>query len=156
MKMLRIAAGVALSACFVIFAACKSLPTIQQQFEAACPIVTADLTTLSTSPLVGAADQANLAKAAKANANICAGGAALNVTNLKAFHDSLLPVSIAIVQGNPLIPDQTVILLALNTFGPIVQQMIDQIIVAAAGATASSASAASAPAAASTPVAASQ
>jgi hypothetical protein len=40
------------------------------------------------------------------------------------------------VNGNPLIPNQTVILLALNTFGPIVQQMIDQLIMAVAPASA--------------------
>jgi hypothetical protein len=142
--LLQVAGALLLVACF---AACKSLPTLQQQFTTACPVVTADLETLSTSPLIGSADQDALAKAAKANKAFCAAGGQLNVTDLKAFHDSLLPAAIAVVNGNPLIPDQTAILLVLNTFGPVVQQMIDQIITAATPA------AASAPAAASTPLA---
>jgi hypothetical protein len=84
MKMLRIAAGLALSACFVLFAGCKSLPTIQEQFTTACPIVTADLTTLSTSPLIGSSDQTSLAKAADANKAICAAGGQLNVTRRRS------------------------------------------------------------------------
>lgn len=116
----------------VAFAGCKSLPTLQEQFTQACPIVTADLKTLSTSPLIGSADQVALAKAADANKAICAAGGQLNVTALKAFHDSLLPAAVAVVNGNPLIPNQTLVLLALNTFGPIVQQMIDQVITAVA------------------------
>jgi hypothetical protein len=142
--LLQVAGALLLVACF---AACKSLPTLQQQFTTACPVVTADLETLSTSPLIGSADQDALAKAAKANKAFCAAGGQLNVTDLKAFHDSLLPAAIAVVNSNPLIPDQTAILLVLNTFGPVVQQMIDQIITAATPA------AASAPAAASTPLA---
>lgn len=146
--------ALALGACTSTGAPIISLPSLQQQFTQACPIVTADLTTLSTSTLIGSADQAALAKAAAANKALCAAGGQLNVTDLKAFHDSLLPVAIAVVNGNPLIPNQTAILLVLNTFGPIVQQMVDQIIVAAAPA-ASTTVAASAPAAASAPVAAS-
>ncbi|HEY1998789.1 hypothetical protein [Paraburkholderia sp.] len=142
-----LAAGIVASV--LLFAGCSSLPTLQQQFTQACPIVTADLTTLSTSPLIGSTDQTALAKAAAANKAICAAGGQLNVTDLKAFHDSLLPAAIAVVNGNPLIPDQTAILLVLNTFGPIVQQMVDQIITAATA----SAVPASAPAAASTPLA---
>jgi hypothetical protein len=149
MKKLLFAAGVAVLALFA-FAGCTSLPTLQEQFTAACPIVTNDLTTLSTSSLIGSTDQAALAKAAAANKAICAADGQLNVTNLQAFHDSLLPAAIAIVNGNPLIPDQTAILLVLNTFGPIVQQLVDQLITAAAAA-----SSASAPAAASVPAAAS-
>jgi hypothetical protein len=119
-----------------------SLPPLQEQFKAACPIVTADLATLSTSPLIGSTDQAALAKAAAANNAICAAGGQINVTDLKAFHDSLLPAAIAIVNGNPLIPDQTAILLALNTFGPIMQQMVDQVIAAVAATNAASATSA--------------
>lgn len=146
-RTLRIAAAGA--ALIALVAGCKSLPTLQEQFNTSCPIVTADLTTLSTSPLVGSSDQKALATAAAANAAICAAGGKLNVTDLKAFHDSLLPAAIAVVQNNPIIPDQTLILLALNTFGPIVQQMIDQIITA----TTAPAAAASTPAAASAPAA---
>lgn len=131
--------------------ACKSLPTIQEQFNTLCPVVTADLKTLSTSPLFGASDQKSLASAANANGALCTAGGTLNVTDLKAFHDSLLPAAVALVQNNPLIPDQTAILLALNTIGPIVQNLIDQAITAVA-----TVQAASAATAASAPVPASQ
>jgi hypothetical protein len=150
MKKLRIAAGLCLLALFAL-GGCTSLPSLQTQFTQGCPIVTADLTTLSTSPLIASADQTALTRAATANKAICAAGGQLNVTDLKAFHDSLLPAAVAIVNGNPLIPDQTAILLVLNTFGPIVQQMIDQVITAAAPA-ASAPAAASVPAAASAPL----
>lgn len=62
-----------------------------------------------------------------------------------ALHDSLLPALIAIVNGNPLIPNQTAILLVLNTFGPIVQQMVGQVITASTASAASDAVAASEP-----------
>jgi hypothetical protein len=70
----------------------------------------------------------------------------LNVTNLKAFHDSLLPVAIGIVQATPAIPDQPMVLLALQLFGPVVQGLVDQAITTVAPV-------ASAPVAASTPLA---
>lgn len=137
--MKKILAAFAAAVVALALGACSSLPTFQQQFETACPIVTADLTTLSTSTLIGSADKTALSTAAAANKSFCAAGGKLNVTDLKAFHDSLLPVAIAVVNGNPLIPNQTAILLVLNTFGPIVQQMVDQIIVAAAPAVPASA-----------------
>ncbi len=143
-NLMLLAAG--LIAAAVAVSACKALPTLKEQFTQSCPIVTADLRTLSTAPFFGSDDQKALAKAADANQAICTAGGQINVTNLMAFHDSLLPAAVAIVNGNPLIPDQTAILLVLNTFGPIVQQMIDQVITTAGTATAP---AASAPAAAS-------
>jgi hypothetical protein len=145
MKKLLLAAALA---AFMLFVACTSLPTLQEQFAAACPIVTADLTTLSASPLIAANDQAVLAKAAAANKSICAAGGQINVTDLKAFHDSLLPAALLVVQGLPQTPELQGIELVLNTFGPIVQQLIDQVI-AAVTVSDASATAASAPAAAS-------
>jgi hypothetical protein len=137
-KTLRIATGLALSACFV-FAGCKSLPSVQEQFQTGCTIVNGDLTILSTSPLLSPAQQATIANTIlPANEAICKADGQLNVTNLKAFHDSLLPAAIAIVAGVPAIPNQPAVLLGLQTFGPMVQAMIDQIITAAAPAPASS------------------
>ena len=142
-KMLLIAAGVALSA----LVGCKSLPTLQEQFTMACGVVNGDLQTIGTSPLVSADNQDKIMKQVlPANKTICAAGAGLNVTNLRAFHDSLLPVAVGIVQATPTLPDQTLILLALNTFGPLVQAQIDMLL------TAVTPSAASAPAAASAPL----
>jgi hypothetical protein len=154
MKKLLIAAGFALAACFALFAGCASngsapaLPTPQQLFSQACPIVNADLAILAQSPLLTSAQQDVLTKTIiPANQGICSAGVQISVANLKAFHDSLLPAAIAIVQAVPAIPNQPVILLALQTFGPLVQQMIDGVIVAVAPA--ASAPAASAPVAAS-------
>jgi hypothetical protein len=150
MKKLLIAAVLAMLA---LFAGCASngsapaLPTPQQLFSQACPIVNADLAILAQSPLLTSAQRDALTKTIiPANQGICSAGVQISVANLKAFHDSLLPAAIAIVQAVPAIPQQPVILLALQTFGPLVQQMIDGVIVAVA-------SAATAPVAASTPLA---
>jgi len=101
------------------------------------------------SPLLNADQQAKITKMIlPANQAICKAGATLNVADLKQFHDSLLPAAIAIVKGAPAIPDQQAILLGLQTFGPMVQALIDQIITATTAATE-----AAAPAPASTPLA---
>jgi hypothetical protein len=116
----------------ISFAGCKSLPTLQEQFTTACGIVNGDLQTIGTSPLVSPTDQAKIMNVVlPANKTICAAGGGLNVTNLKEFHDSLLPVAVGIVRSTPTLPDQTLILLALNTFGPLVQAQIDMILNAA-------------------------
>lgn len=132
---------------FVVFAGCSNapaLPTLQQQFVQMCPVVNADLAVLAASPSLTVAQQNTLkTQIIPANQLICSSGAALNVTNLKAFHDSLLPVAIGIVQATPAIPDQPIVLLALQLFGPVLQGLIDQAIT-----TASPAAAASAPVAA--------
>ncbi len=122
-------------------AACSTapaLPTLQQQFVQMCPVVNADLAVLAASPVLTVAQQTTLkAQVIPANQLICSSGAALNVTNLKAFHDSLLPIAIDIVQATPAIPDQGTVLLALQLFGPVVQGLVDQAITAAAPASAS-------------------
>lgn len=118
--------------------ACSALPTRQQQFATACAMVNNDLAILGASPLLNPTQQDFIAKQVlPANQAICKAGGQLDVTNLKAFHDSLLPGAIAIVQAVPALPDQPLILLALGTFGPMVQQAVDQIITAAAPAPAS-------------------
>lgn len=128
-KFAVVLAGLAMLA----FAGCKSLPSIQQQFQTGCTIVNGDLAILSTSPLLNASQQALIANTIlPANEAICKADAGLNVQSLKQFHDSLLPAAIAIVAGIPAIPNQPAVLLGLQTFGPMVQAMIDQIITAAA------------------------
>lgn len=136
-KMLLLAAGIAAS--IVIVSGCKSLPTLQEQFTQACPIVNADLKIIAASPLLTPAQQQVLngvpgdptkPGVIAANEAICAAGAQLNATNLRTIHDSLLPMAITIVQAVPALPEQQVVLLALQTFGPLVQGMIDQLITA--------------------------
>ncbi len=148
-KLMLLAAGLVASVALV--AGCKSLPTLQEQFTQACPIVNADLKIIAASPLLTPAQQQLLSgvpgDAAKpgiiaSNEAICTAGAQLNVTDLRTIHDSLLPMAITIVQAVPALPQQQVVLLALQTFGPLVQGMIDQLITAT-----------TAPVAASTPLA---
>lgn len=118
--------------------ACNALPTRQQQFLTACAMVNNDLDILGLSALLNSKQQDFINKQVlPANKAICASGGQLDVTNLKAFHDSLLPGAIDIVKAIPSLPDQPLILLALGTFGPMVQQAVDQIITAAAPAPAS-------------------
>jgi len=146
-RIMLLAAGLAMSA--LLFVGCKSPPTVQEQFQTGCTIVNGDLAILGQSPLLNADQQAVINKTVlPANQAICKAGAQLNVADLKAFHDSLLPAAITIVQAVPALPDQQAILLGLQTFGPMVQALIDQIITAV-----TPASGASAPAAASTPLA---
>ncbi len=122
----------ALAVFCVAFAGCSNapaLPSLQQQFVQMCPVVNADLAVLAASPSLTVAQQTMLkTQIIPANQLICSSGAALNVTNLKAFHDSLLPVAIGIVQATPAIPDQPMVLLALQLFGPVLQGLIDQAI----------------------------
>ncbi|WP_176016659.1 hypothetical protein [Burkholderia sp. BCC0398] len=134
-KLMLLAAGVVTSVAIV---ACNSLPTVQQQFQTGCTIVNGDLAILATSPLLNADQQAAISKTIlPANQAICKAGAQLNVTDLKAFHDTLLPAAITIVQAVPALPQQQAVLLGLQTFGPMVQALIDQILTAAAPAAAS-------------------
>jgi hypothetical protein len=145
-----IAAGLAAS--IALFAGCANapaLPSLQQQFVQMCPVVNADLAVLAASPSLTVAQQDTLkTQIIPANQLICSSGAALNMANLRAFHDSLLPVAIGIVQATPAIPDQPLVLLALQLFGPVVQGLIDQAITTASGPVVP---AASAPVAASAP-----
>ncbi|KVP90696.1 hypothetical protein WJ95_09315 [Burkholderia ubonensis] len=135
MKML-LAAGIAAS---IAFAGCSSLPTVQEQFQTGCTIVNGDLAILTTSPLLNADQQATISKTIlPANQAICKAGAQLNVTDLKAFHDTLLPAAITIVQAVPALPQQQAVLLGLQTFGPMVQALIDQLITVAAAPVAAS------------------
>lgn len=144
-RMLLTAAGLALSACFVMFAGCKSLPTVQEQFNTFCPIVTADLQTAATSPLLNAAQQKVAQDAHDLNAKICSAGASLNVQDAKDLANTALPAVVTIISAIPAFPQQTAVVPALQTFGPLALQMVEQIVSTAQGA--STPVAASAPAA---------
>ena len=136
-KMLLLAAGLVASVALV--AGCQNLPTVQEQFNTGCTIVNGDLAILAKSPLLTIAQQQIIAGVPgdptkpgvlPANQAICKAGASLNVASLREFHDSLLPAAIGIVQAVPAIPDQPAVLLALQTFGPMVQALIDELITA--------------------------
>lgn len=142
-KLMLLAAGIVASLAIV---ACNSLPTVQQQFQTGCMIVNGDLAILATSPLLSADQQATISKTIlPANQAICKAGAQLNIADLKAFHDSLLPAAITIVQAVPALPQQQAVLLGLQTFGPMVQALIDQILTTTAPSAAASTPLAGAP-----------
>lgn len=139
-------------------AACSSLPiplpTLAQQFQAGCTVVNGDLTFLSTSPLltpaqkeliVGVPGDATKPGILPTNLAICKAGGQLNVADLRTVHDSLLPMAITIVEAIPAVPNQQLVLLGLQTFGPLVQAQIDLLITAVTPAPASAVPAASAP-----------
>lgn len=145
-KHIRVLVAAGLVVLASMFAGCQTPPTFQQTFEQACPVVNADLAFVGASPLLTPDQQDTInKKVLPANQALCAAGGKLDVISLKAFHDSLLPMAIDIVEAAPALPDQQIMLLALRSFGPLVQQLVDQVIVTVAPAPASGASAASGP-----------
>jgi len=123
--------ALALGAC-----ASSQLTTAQQLFASDCSVVNADLQALTTSTLLNADQQGKVSDLLTANKAVCSAVASANVTTLKSIHDSLLPAAIIVVSAVPAIPNQPAILLALNTIGPIVQQLVDQAITASTSASA--------------------
>lgn len=132
MKMLRTAAGLVLAACFAMFAGCANvpLPTIQQQFNALCPTVNADLQVLSVTPMLTADQQAIAAHALALNLKICAAGASLNLADVKDLAQTSLPALVSVIAAIPPTPQfpSTAIALALGTFGPMALQLAEQIV----------------------------
>jgi hypothetical protein len=153
MKRMLLAAGIAAS---IAFAGCAgvavkpvSIPIIPpaQLASQFCPIVKADLAILSTSPLLSQAQKDKLNSVSPINDAVCAGAATVDLTDLQKFNDTLFPAVTAIVAAVPAIPNQPMILLALQLAQPVLSQVVADAIAA------SKASAATAPAAASTPLA---
>jgi hypothetical protein len=143
----KILAAFAAAVVALALGACSSsqLTTTQQLFASDCSVVNADLLALSTSTLLTADQQGKITDLLTANKAVCSAVASADVTTLKNINDSLLPAAIIVVSAVPAIPNQPAILLALNTIGPLVQQLVDHAITAS---TATS-TAASAPVAAS-------
>jgi hypothetical protein len=78
-------------------------PDRPEAIQTCCTIVNGDLAIRSQSPLLNASQQDVIKKTVlPANQSICKAGAQLNVTDLRAFHDSLLPAAIAIVSRVPM------------------------------------------------------
>jgi hypothetical protein len=148
-KLMLFAAGLVATVALVAGCSSTQLSTAQQLFASDCSVVNADLQALTTSTLLTADQQTKVSDLMTANKAVCSAVASADVSTLKSIHDSLLPAAIIVVSAVPAIPNQPAILLALNTIGPIVQQLIDQAITAS---TASATSSASAPVAASTPL----
>lgn len=144
-KMLLLAAGLV---ALIAFAGCSSLPTVQEQFNTLCPTVTADLQIVATTPLL-TADQQKVAQVAHdMNVKVCAAGATVNVADLKDLANTALPAVATIIAAIPPTPQfpSTMIALGINTFGPILLQLAEQIAAPLTTAPAAAPAAASAPA----------
>jgi hypothetical protein len=165
-KKLCLAAGLVAS---MLFAGCASapvpltVPTPAQLTADFCPVVNADLKVLAASPLLNASQQqllngvpgdASQPGIIAINAAVCAAGATLNVSDIKALNATAFPALIGLVSALPMIPNQPAILIGLTLAQPILTQIINSLPVPAAPA--SAVPAASVPVAASAPVAASQ
>ncbi|MGF6937803.1 hypothetical protein OKW41_006965 [Paraburkholderia sp. UCT70] len=165
MKMLRLAAGLALCALSFSFAGCAgvqlkpvSIPIMQpkQLAEQVCPVVQADLDILTGAAgaaLLTPAQQADVAEKIKPKATaVCEAAETINLTDLQAFNDTAFPALIALVSLVP-IPNQSAVLFGLQLAQPILKQIVQNAI-ALSTSTASTAASSAVPASA--PVAASQ
>lgn len=154
MKMLRIAAGLALAACFAMFAGCANAPVKlippKQLVQDFCPIVNADLKVLSASPLLNASQQELLngvpGDAMKPgiiaiNSAVCTAGGAIDASDLQKLNDTAFPALIGLVGALPMLPNQPAILLGLTLAQPILNQIAAQVLPAATAAAPTSASA---------------
>lgn len=140
MKMLHIAVGLALAACFAMLAGCTNAPIKlippQQLATGFCPVVNADLDVLSKSPLL-TADQRELLKGVPGdparpgiiavNKAICTAGGQIDVKDLQAFNATLFPALITLVSAVPALPNQPAILLGLTLAQPILAQVTMQL-----------------------------
>lgn len=147
MMMLRIAAGLALAACFAMFAGCANAPLKlvppAQLVHDFCPVVNADLKLLAASPLLTPAQQQQLngipGDASKPgiiaiNAAVCAAGGQINATDLQTLNDTAFPALVGLVGALPMLPNQPAILLGLTLAQPILAQVAAQIVPAPAAA----------------------
>lgn len=134
MKMLRIAAGFSLAACFAMLVGCASTgaaPKLivppQQLLTDFCPVVNADLKVLSTSPLLAPAQQALVAKVLTVNTSVCSAGAQVNAADLQSLNDTLFPALIQLVGSLPMLPNQPAIMLGLTLAQPVLAQVVQAV-----------------------------
>lgn len=153
MKMLRIAAGLALAACFAMFAGCANAPLKlippKQLVQDFCPIVNADLKVLAASPLLnpsqqellnGAPGDATKPGIIAINTAVCAAGGAIDASDLQKLNDTAFPALIGLVGALPMLPNQPAILLGLTLAQPILNQVVAQVMPVPAAASAAAAS----------------
>lgn len=134
MKMLRIAAGLALAACFAMFAGCASTgaaPKLivppQQLLTDFCPVVNADLKVLSTSPLLVPAQQDLVSKVLTVNTSVCSAGAQVNAADLQSLNATLFPALIQLVSSLPMLPNQPAVMLGLTLAQPVLAQVVQAV-----------------------------
>lgn len=117
----------------VILPACSTtgaqpnLAQVQQVVTSFCPTVNTDLSVLSTSPTVPAPLQARFKTMLTINQGICAAGSGITASDLTTLNTQVVQAAIEILLANPAIPNQPVILLALQLGQPLVTQAIAQL-----------------------------
>lgn len=104
-----------------------NLAQAQQVVSSFCPTVNTDLQVLSTSPTVPAPLQAQFKTMLTINQGICAAGSGITATDLQTLNTQVVQAAIGILLANPAIPNQPVILLALQLGQPLVTQAITQL-----------------------------
>lgn len=132
-RMLRIAAGFALAACFAVLTACASsgapkliVPPAQLLADF-CPVVNADLKVLSASPLLTADQQALVGHVLTVNTSVCAAGGQIDAADLNTLNATLFPALVELVGSLPLLPNQPAILLGLTLAQPILAQVVQAV-----------------------------
>jgi len=104
-----------------------NLAQVQQVVSSFCPMVNTDLQVLSTSPTVPAPLQEKFKTMLTINQGVCAAGTGITATDLQTLNTQVVQVAIGILLANPAIPNQPVILLALQLGQPLVTQAIAQL-----------------------------
>lgn len=128
----RLSFAVAFLACllgaFALFGCASpgqpNLAQAQQVVSSFCPTVNTDLSVLSTSPAVPAPLQGQFKQMLAINQGICAAGTGITATDLQTLNTQVVQAAIAILLANPELPNQPVILLALQLGQPLVTQAI--------------------------------
>lgn len=105
----------------------QNLAQVQQIVTSLCPTVNTDLQVLSTSPTVPAPLQAQFKTMLTVNQGICSLGAGVKATDLQTLNTQVVQAAITVLLDNPEIPNQPVILLALQLGQPLVTQAIAQL-----------------------------
>lgn len=144
MKMLRIAAGLALAACFSLLSGCANAPLKiippAQLVHDFCPVVNADLKALAASPLLTPAQKEVLDGTPgdptkpgiiAINNAVCAAGGQIDASDIQKLNDTAFPALIALVGALPMLPNQPAILLGLTLAQPILNQIAAQVLPAA-------------------------
>lgn len=104
-----------------------NLAQAQQVVTSFCPTINTDLQVLSTSPTVPAPLQAQFKQMLTINQGICAAGTGITATDLQTLNTQVVQAAITVLLANPAIPNQPVILLALQLGQPLVTQAIAQL-----------------------------
>lgn len=141
MKMLHIAAGLALAACFAIFAGCSTTQQtdiahkaqfLEQQVAKACSVVQPTLLSVKAMEVADPAQEAVFTTLADLNGKVCSAGSAIDPTSITTLVNTSIPAALQVVSLVPMDPAtkmgvqvgliafQTALSAALVQYGPAV------------------------------------